>query len=339
MCDCVLESENIMSQHFLLSASARTLSLSQVLRMSDTDAETLFASIRWPDSKGEPVCPHCGCFKPYQDRRPGGALRFRCRDWGDSYSLTTGAPSAFHKLPLRTYLAAIAISANEVKGKNALALSRDLGVQYKTAFVLSHKIREAIASEMKGAHVGGAGKVAEVDGAYFGGYIKPANHVENRRDRRLAINQNGKRRVVVAIRERSGRSLTQVFKSEISSITFIRARVAKGTELMADEANSWNDLAASFPIKRINHQEAYSEDGACTNGAENLFSRMRRAEIGHHHHIAGAYLTRYAQEAAFREDRRRQQNGGQFQRVIALVAANKPSVDFCGYWQRSQKAA
>ena len=67
-------------QHFLLSASARTLSLAQVLRMSDTDAETLFASIRWPDTKGEPVCPHCGCFKPYTDRRPSGSLRFRCRD-------------------------------------------------------------------------------------------------------------------------------------------------------------------------------------------------------------------------------------------------------------------
>jgi hypothetical protein len=258
---------------------ARTLSLSQVLRMSDTDAETLFASIRWPDTKGEPVCPACGCLRPYQDRRPSGSLRFRCNGCKDSFSLTSGTLFAFHKLPLRTYLAAIAIHCGEVKGKNALALSRDFDVQYKTAFVLSHKIREAIASEMKGAHVGGVGKVAEVDGAYFGGYQKPANHVENRRDRRLAINQNGKRRVVVAIREREGSSLTQVFKSEISSIAFIRARVAKGTELMADEANSWNDLAASFPIKRINHQEAYSEAGACTNGAENPI-RIDQRQVG-----------------------------------------------------------
>src|SRR5271156_7057210 len=183
-----------MPQHFLLSSSARPLSLAPVMRMSDTEAETLFPSILGPDPKAEPVCPHCGCFNPYTDRRPSGSLRFRCRDCKDSYSLTSGTLFAFHKLPLRTYLAAIAIHCGEVKGKNALALSRDLDVQYKTAFVLSHKIREAIASEMKGAHVGGVGKVAEVDGAYFGGYIKPANHVENRRDRRLAVNQNGKRR-------------------------------------------------------------------------------------------------------------------------------------------------
>jgi transposase-like protein len=303
--------------------------------MSDLEAEAMFASIRWAETNGEPVCPHCGCLKPYQDRRPSGSLRFRCKGCKGSFSLTSGTLFAFHKLPLRTYLAAIAIFCNEVKGKSALALSRDLDVQYKTAFVLAHKLREAVASEMKGAHVGGEGKVAEVDGGYFGGYVKPANHVENRRDRRLAINQNGKRRVVVAIRERDGRTLTQVFGTEAASVSFIKSRVAKGTELMADEANSWNELHASYAMLRINHQEAYSENGACTNGAEEFFSRMRRAEIGHHHHIANVYLARYASESAWRDDHRRISNGGQFRAIAALVAKNKPSVDFCGYWQRS----
>ena len=64
-------------------------------------------------------------------------------------------------------------------------------------------------------------------------------------------------------------------------------------------------------MKRINHQEAYSLDGACTNWAEEYFSRLRRGEIGHHHHISGPYLLRYAQEAAFREDSRRVANGEQ----------------------------
>jgi hypothetical protein len=111
---------------------------------------------------------------------------------------------ASHKLPLRCYLAAIAIFCNEVKGKSALALSRDLNVSYKCAFVLLHKLREAMAEELKGRVVGGEGKAAEVDGGYFGGYIKPANHRENRRDRRLAKNQNGKRKVVVIVRKRGG---------------------------------------------------------------------------------------------------------------------------------------
>jgi hypothetical protein len=88
---------------------------------------------------------------------------------------------------------------------------------------------------------------------------------------------------------------------------------------------------------RINHQEAYSTPEACTNGAESFFSRMRRAEIGHHHHIAGPYLIRFAQEASWREDNRRLANGEQVQRVSGLAMHAKPSVDFCGYWQRAQQ--
>ena len=324
-----------MSQHFLLSARARTLSLVSVLRMTDLEAETIFRSIRWAATKGKAVCPHCECPTAYECRRPNGALRFRCKACRKDFSITSGTLFAFHKMPLQTYLAAIAIFINEVKGKSALALSRDLGTQYKTAWVLAHKLREAMAAEIKGRVVGGLGKIVEVDGGYFGGYIKPANERRNRVDRRLARNQNGKRQCVVIIRERDGQTLPGVFGSEGEALSFIRNRVAKGTELMADESGAWNDLHAHYAIKRINHQNAYSLDGACTNGAEEFFSRMRRAEIGHHHHIAGAYLIRYAQEASWREDNRRVDNGAQVTHVAGLALANRPSVDFCGYWQRA----
>ncbi len=141
--------------------------------------------IRWADTNGAPVCPHCGGVDAYDCRRPNGAPRFRCRACGKDFSITSGTLFASHKLPLRMYLAAIAIFCNEVKGKSALALSRDLGVSYKGAFVLFHKLREAMADELKDRMIGGEGKVAEVDGGYFGGYVKPANLKENRRDRRL----------------------------------------------------------------------------------------------------------------------------------------------------------
>jgi hypothetical protein len=85
----------------------------------------------------------------------------------------------------------------------------------------------------------------------------------------------------------------------------------------ADETGSWNNLHERFEVKRINHQEAYSLDGACTNWAEEYFSRLRRAEIGVHPHIAGAYLLRYAQESSWREDNRRVSNGDQVNRVAA----------------------
>ncbi|MFY9763359.1 MAG: IS1595 family transposase, partial [Xanthobacteraceae bacterium] len=225
-----------------------------------------------------------------------------------------------------------------VKGKSALALSRDLNVSYKCAFVLLHKLREAMAAELKGRMIGGEGKIAEVDGGYFGGYIKPANLIENRRDRRLVRNQNGKRKVVVVVRERGGNSVPAVFKSEAKAMAFLRAHVAKGTIMNADEAGSWEELHKRYEVRRINHEEAYSLDGACTNWAEEFFSRMRRAEIGHHHHIAVAYLLRYAQEASWREDNRRVSNGEQVSRVAGLAMAQKQSVDFTGYWQRHVSA-
>jgi transposase-like protein len=324
-----------MASHFLLSAKARTLSLAKVLRLSDLEAETTFAGIRWPDNAGKPVCPHCGCFITYEARRPSGALRFRCKACRKDFSLTSGTLFAFHKLPLQTYLAAVVIFCNEVKGKSALALSRDLDVQYKTAWVMSHKLREAMATEVKGYKLGGEGKTVEVDGAYFGGYVKPANHKENRRDRRLAKNQNGKRQCVVVIRERDGMVMPSAFPTEGSALAYIRNHVAAGTEVHADDANSWNDLHGHYAVKRINHQIAYSMDGACTNGAESFFSRLRRAEAGHHHHIAGIYLARYAQESAWREGHRRDDNGLQVRGVVGLALKARPSVDFCGYWQRS----
>jgi hypothetical protein len=128
--------------------------------------------------------------------------------------------------------------------------------------------------------------------------------------------------------------LPAAFQSEAAAASFIRAKVAAETEIMADEAPSWNELHGRYIVKRINHQLAYSDQGACTNGAESFFSRLRRAEAGHHHHIAGAYLARYAQESAWREDHRRFDNGAQVHGVCGLALGAKPSLDFCGYWQR-----
>ena len=222
-----------------------------------------------------------------------------------------------------------------------LALSRDLGTQYKTAFVLAHKMREAMGSEVRNSEIGGEGQSAEIDGGYFGGYVKPANKRENRRDRRLRENRSGKRKVVVVIRERGGNTLPGVFRSEAEALGFIRSNVAPKTALYADEAAAWDALHARFELRRINHQEAYSlgDDLAVhTNHAESFFSRMRRGEIGHHHHVAGPYLLRFAEEAAWRENNKRVPNGTQVDRIVALAMHHKPSADFRGYWQRGRAA-
>src|SRR5438309_805437 len=133
-----------MPQHFLLTSAARTLSLASVARMSDEAAERVFIRLRWTDNDGNAYCPHCGCTIVYSCRRPNGAPRWRCKACRKDFSVTSGTLFAFHKLPLRSYLLAIVIFCNEVKGKSMLAMGRDLGVQYKTSFVLAHKMREGV---------------------------------------------------------------------------------------------------------------------------------------------------------------------------------------------------
>jgi transposase-like protein len=317
-----------LSQHFLLSAQARTLSLAKVLRLTGEEAFETFKSLRWGDNAGEPVCPRCGCVTIYElnDNR-----RFKCAGCLHKFSVTSGTIFASRKMDLRDILAAIAIFVNGAKGHSALQLSRDLDVQYKTAFVLSHKIREALAAEQAKAVID---TEAAVDGAYFGGYVKPANRKENRRDRRLSENQSGKRQVVIVARELDGETVTHVAKSEAEGVPFVMATVADGVTLHADEASHWDNLEAKFLTRRINHSEAYSTPEACTNMAESFFSRLRRAEVGIHHSIAGPYLNAYATEMAWREDNRRTSNGQQFLMTTGAALAHPVSRQWKGYWQR-----
>ena len=236
-----------LAQHFLLSAKARTISLKAVFGMGEDKAYETFCAIRWADTDGTPVCPRCGCVESYSisTRR-----RFKCVGCHHQYSVTSGTIFASRKLSFTDLLAAIVIFVNGAKGVSALQVSRDLDVQYKTAFVLSHKLREAMAVEAP-AMVSG---VVEVDGAYFGGYVKPANYKVHRRDRRLVANRSGKREAVVVMRERRGRSLTYVAKTEGSAVPAINAMVATGSTLHLDEAGDWDVLHGRYDaIGSITH--------------------------------------------------------------------------------------
>ena len=317
-----------MPAHFLLTARARTLSLVQIARLGDDEAHGLFREMRWPATNGEPVCPRCDCAACYVY-----AVRrlFKCKACAHQFTVTSGTIFASRKLPVQTYLLAIAIFVNAVKGVSALQLGRDLDVQYKTAFVLAHKLRETMAANQNGMARG----EVEIDGCYIGGSIRQENYKAERRDRRLAENQTGKRRVVVVMRERGGRTLPFVVRSEDEAVSTIRRRVEPGSTVYADEASAWDSLHARYETKRINHSFAFSDAGACTNQAESFFSRLRRAEYGQHHRISGAYLHFYAGEMAWREDMRRVDNGNQLRRVGMGALAFGKSRNWTGYWQRA----
>jgi transposase-like protein len=317
-----------VAQHFLLTAAARGLSLAAVARMGEDEARAAFRAMRWHATDGEPVCPACGCLAVYAYRtRP----LFRCKGCGKQFSLTSGTIFHGRKLSFRDHLLAVALFVNGAKGKSALELGRDLDVSYKTAFVMAHKLREAMAADQPRAVAKGH---VEVDGAYFGGHVKPANRKADRVDRRLAEHQSGKRRVVVAMRERGGRTLPFVVRREDLAAAIVARRVAPGSTVYADEAGHWDALHARFDAKRINHGFAFSDDGACTNQVESYFSRLRRAELGQHHHISGPYLRFYAGEMAWREDTRREDNGALWELAGVAALAHAKSRNWAGYWQR-----
>ncbi|MDR3533411.1 MAG: IS1595 family transposase [Rhodopila sp.] len=126
-----------MSEHFLLSTNAHTLSLKSIMPMSDDEAHAKFEAIRFAENGGAAFYRSCECTKVYTYR---AHKIWKCAACLRQFSVTSGTKFASRKLPIRDYLAAIAIFVNAVKGISALQRGRDLDVRYKMAFVLARKI-------------------------------------------------------------------------------------------------------------------------------------------------------------------------------------------------------
>lgn len=317
-----------MAQHFLLSAAARTLSLPKIYRAGEDAAYETFCQLRWPETGGEAYCPRCGCAETYNIRK---RRQFQCKACKYRFSVTSGTIFASHKLCFMDLLAAIFLFVNGAKGKSTVQLSREMDINYKSAFVLFHKMREAMQDEYDNQSVEGE---VEVDGAYFGGHIRPANNRKDRVDRRRKRYQTGTRRVVVAVRARKGRTLTFVVRKESEGVDLVARHVKPGSVIYADEAHHWDHLSRGYAMGRINHEEAYSNlEGTHTNNAESFFSRLRRMVRGQHHFVSPKYLHQYASHAAWLEDHRREDNGTLTHRVVFNCLAAPVSRAFSGYWQ------
>jgi len=291
----------------------------------------VFRRVRFAANDGNPHCPACGCVKVYTLAET--PVRWKCSACRKKFSVTSGTIFHSRKLAIRDYLAVIALFCNGVKGTSALQMSRDMNINPKSAFVLLHKLREAMGATVQ-ASDDLAGTV-EIDGAYVGKGPKPANRKADRADRRTL---DTKRQVVVVARERGGNARTWVVGKEADAVPMVRNAIKSGSTVHADEANAWNILHASFLTKRVNHSvEFLSEDGACTNQAESFFARLRRSEFGIHHRICGRHLLAYSRECAWRENYRRQANGTHWNLITAAALAHPKSKVWAGYWH--QKAA
>lgn len=318
-----------MAQHFLLSAASRTTSLRAIYKAGEEAAYQTFCEMRWPETNGEAVCPCCGFDEAYKitTRR-----KFKCKACHHQFSVTSGTIFASRKMDFVDLLAAIFIMVNAAKGVSMVQLSRDLDCQYKTAFVLAHKLREAMANEVHTGEV--LNGHVEIDGAYFGGHIRPENAKKDRKDRRLKEHQTGKRRVVIALRERDGRTLPFVAMTEGEGVALANENVDRMATMSADEASHWDLLHAGFDVDRVNHSECYSDHGKHTNMVESFFSRLRRMVQGQHHHVSPQYLYQYANHAAWLEDNRRSDNGTLTHIMVSNSMAAPVSRNWKGYWQR-----
>jgi transposase-like protein len=170
-------------QYFLFSAKARSLSIPQVAEWDEETVFKAFRDMRWAKTGGGLYCPKCGSVAHYFSKR---RRQWRCKDCGHTYSVASGTWLHSTNLPLRTILIAILLLANGAKGISALQLGRDIGVQYKTAFTLYHKLRSALL-KTRYDKPAMSGEI-QADGAYLNPYRRPANKAADRPDGDLEVN-------------------------------------------------------------------------------------------------------------------------------------------------------
>jgi hypothetical protein len=179
------------------------------MRMSDEEVERVVIRLRWADNNGGAYCPHCGCMIVYSCRRPGKAPRWRCKGFLRYERDDVRIPQDAAPCLLARHRDLLQRGQGQEHAGDISASST------RPALYSLTRCARAMASEIKTSDkIGGEGKRAEIDGGYFGGYVKPANLRENRRDRRLRMNRSGKRMCVVVIPERDGVTLPGVYRPE-----------------------------------------------------------------------------------------------------------------------------
>jgi transposase-like protein len=270
----------------------------------DAAREALEAA-RWPNG---PVCPHCGNLD--QDKiakgkgkshRPG---LYYCAACNGQFTATVGTVMERSKIPLSKWLFAMHLMGASKKGMSALQLSRMLGVTYKTAWFLSHRIREAMTPAQRGP-IGGENKVIESDETYIGGKAK----------NRAFAKKEPKKYTVLTLVDRDGHSYS-FYVANVKANTLretIEKVVDRKSHLVTDELLSYEAVAKGFAgHTTVNHSaDEYVRLGgfAHVNTAEARFSLMKRAVFGTHHSISEAHLPRYLAEWDFKFNTRKMNDG------------------------------
>jgi transposase-like protein len=266
--------------------------LSNPIFSDETKAREWLEATRWPDG---PTCPHCGTFgeritKVAATDRPG---LYVCNECHKQFSVTVGTVYERSHIPLHKWLLATHLMTASKKGMSALQISRELGITYKSAWFMCHRIREGM-REINPSPLGGQNKVVEADESFVGG---------------KAANRKGKippKEAVFALLERDGKVRSQ-HVANVGSKTLrpiLKAQLDPRSYLMTDDATVYRKLGGQVASghSSVNHSiEEYVRHGGFihTNTIENYFSILKRSIYGIHHHVSATHLKRYLGERDF----------------------------------------
>jgi transposase-like protein len=265
------------------------------------EARAHLEATRWPNG---PICPHCGVVG--EATNVGGkAARagcYQCNACREQFTVTVGTVFERSKVPLNKWLLASYLISSSTMGYSAHQLHRTLGVTYKTAWFMAHRIREAM-NPTNPTPVGGAGKVVEADETYVGG--KEANkHAKKRNSRDMF----GRKEAVLTLVERDGRARS-FHVANVTSKTLrpiVTANVDRASDLMTDGARFYRYLGREFASHQaVDHSDGeYVRGSAHSNTVENFFSILKRGINGTFIHVSEAHLSRYLAEFDFRYNHR-----------------------------------
>jgi transposase-like protein len=256
-------------------------------------------SIRWPD---DPVCPHCGESKrkPYRLKSQTRRL-WKCAACRKQYTVTVGTIFESSHIPLHKWLWAFYLLCSSKKGMSAHQLHRMLGVTYKTAWFMFHRVREAMKEEPFQRRLSG---VVEADETYVGGEERN----RKRKDKQKKTGRGVSKTPVMTLVERGGQArsfrMANVTGDELKGA--IRRNVDPSTRMMTDAWRGYAGLATEYGAHEIvSHADReYARGEAHTNTAENYFSILKRGINGVYHHVSEAHLPRYLSEFDFRYNNR-----------------------------------
>jgi transposase-like protein len=288
-------------------------------------------AIHWPDG---PICPHCGNCDPEtiakvqgkkQSHRPG---LYYCNECRGQFTVTVGTVFERSKVPLNKWVLAAHLLSASKKGMSAHQLHRMLGVTYKTAWFMMHRIREAMKEDVStSGPMGGDGKTIEADETYIGKRDTPYMSPQRKGRPFLKRGRTGgaQKRTVVALVERGGpvRSFhVQHATKDIVRDILVRNADRK-SKLYTDESRLYTTTGEEYASHRtVNHsKKEYARGPVHTNTIEGFFSIFKRGMKGIYQHCGEAHLHRYLAEFDFRYNRRSALKVSDNERASMLLAA------------------